>query len=61
MIIRHDMKKLPNGQWCVFDIITRGVAEDNGKNIIGLNIVETDNMVDLLNQFYNTRSSKTLH
>lgn len=61
MRIRYDMKKLPNGQWCVYDIITGGVAKHNGQHIIGLNIVETDNMVELLNQFHDTGNSKTLH
>ncbi|MGQ5718884.1 hypothetical protein [Rhizobiales bacterium] len=50
MRIRYDMKKLPNGQWCVYDIFTGIVAKHNGTNVIGLNITQTDQMVDLLNE-----------
>lgn len=50
MRIRYDMKKLPNGQWCVYDIFTGIVARHNGTKVIGLNITETDQMVDLLNE-----------
>lgn len=61
MHIRYDMKKLPNGQWCVFDIITGAVAKYEGKEIIGLNIVETNGMVDHLNMLYCNNFSRTLH
>lgn len=61
MIIRYDMKKLPDGQWCVYDIITGGVAKHNGKNLVGLNIIETDTMADLLNQLHAKGPAKTLH
>ncbi|MDM7851154.1 hypothetical protein [Pseudochrobactrum kiredjianiae] len=50
MRIRYDMKKLPNGQWCVYDIFTGIVAKHNGAQVIGLNISETDKMVNLLNK-----------
>ena len=61
MRIRYDMKKLPNGQWCVFDIITGGLAKHNGKTVIGLNIVETDQMVDLLNQIHGNGRNRALN
>jgi hypothetical protein len=55
------MKKLPDGQWCVYDIITGGVAKHNGKNLVGLSIVETDTMADLLNQIHENGRARTLH
>jgi hypothetical protein len=61
MRIRYDMKKLPNGLWCVFDIITGGIARHNGKDVIGLNIIETDHMVDRLNRIYRNNFSKILN
>lgn len=61
MRIRYDMKKLPNGHWCVFDIITGGIARYNGKDVIGLNIIETDHMVDRLNRIYRNNFSIILN
>jgi len=61
MRIRYDMKKLPSGLWCVFDIITGGIARHNGKEVIGLNIVETDHMVDHLNSIYRNGYSRALN
>lgn len=61
MHIRYDMKKLPNGAWCVFDIITGTIARYEGKEIIGLNIVETNGMVDHLNMLYCNHLTRTVH
>lgn len=61
MHIRYDMKKLSTGSWCVFDIITGAIAKHNGKEIIGLNIVETDSMVDRLNMIHRNGFSRSLH
>lgn len=61
MRIRYDMKKLPDGQWCVFDIITGGLARHNGKTVIGLDIIKTDQMVDLLNQIHCNGCVRALH
>lgn len=60
MRFRYNMKKLPTGSWCVYDIITGAIAKHNGKEVIGLNIIETDNMVDHLNMIYRNGFSRTL-
>lgn len=61
MRIRYDMRKLPSGHWCVFDIITGGIARHNGKEIIGLNIKETDHMVDHMNMIHSNNFSRALN
>lgn len=61
MRIRYDMKKLPTGSWCVYDIITGAIAKYNGKEVVGLNIVETDCMVDRLNMIHCNGFSRYLH
>lgn len=61
MPIRYDMKKLPNGSWCVYDVITGAIARYNGKQVIGLSISETDSMVDHMNMIHSNNFSRTLH
>lgn len=59
--VRYDMRKMPDGSWCVFDIFTGLAARVNDTYMVGLDIEEADDMVDLLNHLYAERFSSELH
>lgn len=58
---RYDMREMPDGSWCVFDVFTGLIAKVNDAYITDLDIQEADDMVDLLNQLYAERYSGPLH
>ncbi|CTQ67229.1 hypothetical protein [Roseibium alexandrii] len=46
---RYDIREEEDGMWTVFDIFTGLPAEVNGEILIGLDIQEADDAVDLMN------------
>lgn len=50
-LARYDMRHDDDG-WAVYDVFTGAVVVERGVPLIGMDIEEADDMVDLLNRRY---------